>query len=269
MNPSQIETFRRTVYDFFEQHARRLPWRETDDPYRIYVSEIILQQTQVDRVISKYREFLEAFPSIDVLANTRLVELLNVWSGLGYYRRALNLKRAAEQIVSEFGGVIPSDPSTLQTLPGIGPYTAAAIAVFAFGKPIALIETNVRRVFIHEFFVDRDNVKDNDIMPLVEVTLDRKNPREWFYALMDYGSMLKQTVGNANRRSAHYTIQAPFEGSDRQIRGEVLRLLGDRVLSEGEIVYTINRDTDRVSRVIAALCAEGFLVRDGDALRIR
>ncbi len=268
MTPSEIAKFRRTVYDFYSQHARRLPWRETADPYRVYVSEIMLQQTQVDRVIPKYREFLDAFPTVYALAGAQLADLLAVWSGLGYNRRALNLKKAAEQIVSEFGGDIPSEPSTLQTLPGIGPYTAAAIAVFAFGKPVPLIETNVRRVFIHEFFADCDSVKDNDIMPLVEETLDRQNPREWFYALMDYGTMLKQTVGNANRRSAHYTKQAPFEGSDRQIRGEVLRLLNHQTLSEGEIVYAINRNADRVSRTITDLCAEGFLVRDGDILRI-
>lgn len=268
MTPPEIETFRRAIRDYYKQHARRLPWRETDDPYRIYISEIMLQQTRVDRVIPKYNAFLQAFPSIHSLASAKLADVLAVWSGLGYNRRALNLKKAAEQVVERFGGEIPSEPSTLRTLPGIGPYTAAAIAVFAFGKPVPLIETNVRRVFIHEFFADRDNVNDRDIMPLVEQTLDRENPREWFYALMDYGSMLKQIVGNANRRSAHYTKQAPFEGSDRQIRGEVLRLLSGQALSECEIVYAINRDAGRVSCTITDLCAEGFLVRDGDIFRI-
>ena len=268
MTPSEIETFRRTIFDFYRRHARRLPWRETDDPYRVYISEIMLQQTQVDRVIPKYDAFLFAFPSVHTLARARFTDVLSVWSGLGYNRRALHLHKAAKQIVENHDGEIPSDPSVLRTLPGIGPYTAAAIAVFAYGKPFPLIETNVRRAYIHEFFVNCENVKDGDIMPLVEETLDRDNPREWFYALMDYGAMLKIEVGNANRRSAHYTKQAPFEGSDRQIRGELLRELGRGKMNEHEIPFAIRRDAQRVTSVIADLCNEGFLVRDGDMIQI-
>ena len=164
-----------------------MPWRTTRDPYSILVSEIMLQQTQVERVKTKYTEFLAAFPTIESLASSLLTDVLRTWQGLGYNRRAIALKRCAEEIVSRYSGQFPRDTAELETLPGIGPYTARAVAAFAFGMAEPLIETNIRTVFIHFFFHGRDRVSDREIMPLVARTLDRHNPREWYYALMDFG----------------------------------------------------------------------------------
>jgi len=225
MTEPVISRFRTMVNRYYASNARPLPWRETDSPYHILVSEIMLQQTRVERVEEKYRVFLDAFPDLGSLARASLQEVLGVWQGLGYNRRAISLKETARQVVDRFKGTIPDSPEELKTLPGIGEYTAAAIAAFAFHRPVPLIETNIRAVFIHCFFLDREGVRDSEIRPLVEATLDAANPREWYYALMDFGVMLKRRVPNPSRRSAHHGRQAPFEGSDRQIRGKILRIL--------------------------------------------
>jgi len=165
-----------------------MPWRETSDPYRILVSEIMLQQTQVQRVETKYKEFIAAFPAFPSLARAPLREVLRVWQGMGYNRRAIALRKIAQRVVAEYDGGLPDSVATLRTFPGIGAATAGAIVAFAFNKPTVFLETNSRRVFLHVFFAGRQRVKDSDILPLVETTLDREKPRQWYYALMDYGA---------------------------------------------------------------------------------
>jgi A/G-specific adenine glycosylase len=223
LSPSGIRTFRSTILQHHRANHRPMPWRETRDPYRILVSEIMLQQTQVERVKAKYCEFLSAFPTFEALADAPLTAVLRVWQGLGYNRRAIALKRCAEEIVSRFGGRMPCNTHELESLPGIGPYTARAVAAFAFGVAEPLIETNIRTVFIHFFFHGRDQVGDREILPLVAATLARDNPREWYYALMDYGVHLKQLHPNPGRRSRHHVVQSRFEGSNRQLRSRLLR----------------------------------------------
>ena len=262
MTPKEIRAFRKTIRTYYRKNPRRFPWRETTLPYCIVVSEIMLQQTQVDRVIPRYSQFIETFPDFMALSRASIQDVLSVWQGLGYNRRALALRATAVKVVNEYGGVLPSDPSLLQSLPGIGSYTARAIAAFAFNTPSVFIETNIRSVFIHFFFGDRTGIRDSDVLPLIEQTLDRDNPREWYYALMDYGAMLKKTNPNPSRRSAHHTRQSPFEGSNRQLRGNILKLLVRKPgLTGGEIAHELEKEQDTVIAVLRQLEKEGFIRR--------
>ncbi len=269
LTPEEVASFRQTVYGHFREKGRRMPWRETRNPYCILVSEIMLQQTQVERVLEKYGPFLKRFPDFASLAEGPLRDVLGQWIGLGYNRRAMALHHAARRIVSEFDGALPDTVEVLRTLPGIGPATAGALVAFAFNRPVVFIETNIRRVFIHSFFEGRSRIKDNELLPLVEQTLDRSSARTWYYALMDYGSTLKAVTANPNRRSAHRYKQAPFEGSNRQIRGLVLRTLVERpTLSEDAIVNAIGKQPKRTRMIIRQLLEEGFLVHKGSGLTI-
>jgi A/G-specific adenine glycosylase len=269
LSTQEVSGFRRVVYNHFKQHGRALPWRETRDPYKIMISEVMLQQTQVMRVIKKYTKFIEKFPDIQTLVAAPLQDVLNIWQGLGYNRRALSLKQLAGRVLRDYRGTIPSDPKTLQTLPGIGNATAHAICVFAHNQPVIFIETNIRTVYIHHFFPKRRNVSDREINPLVEATLDVKHPRKWYSALMDYGGSLKKEYLNPGRRSAHHQIQTPFKGSNRQIRGAVIQLLVERgQCSQQEMIEILQFDTHRVQRNITQLEREGFLTKRGQHLSI-
>lgn len=262
--PDGFRLFRKAVYGYYRESGRDLPWRRTRNPYRILVSEVMLQQTQVERVIEKFGQFIEAFPDFAALAGATFKDVFTVWQGLGYNRRAAAIRKIAERVVSEYGGEMPRRLEDLMTLPGIGHATAASIVTFAFNEPAVFIETNIRRVFIHFFFRDRESVRDADIMPLVEKTLDRKNPRDWYYALMDYGAVLKKHVPNPNRRSAHHQRQPPFENSSRQLRGRVLKLLLDTpAATEKEISLLLEVEHEIVKRCLRKLMKEGFIVKSG------
>jgi A/G-specific adenine glycosylase len=264
LTPAAARRFRRRIYRYFHDHGRQMPWRDTADPYRILISEIMLQQTQVERVALKYDPFLTAFPDLSALARAPLRDLLANWQGLGYNRRALALQRLARQVVAEFDGRLPDSVAALRTLPGIGPATAGALAAFAFNQPVVFIETNIRRVFLHFFFPGRSGVTDQEILPLVDQTLDRRHPRPWYYALMDYGAMLKRAAPNPNRRSAHHQRQAPFAGSDRQIRGLILQaLLKTPVLSLESLIEAVGQSPARTTRLTHTLLREGFLEQQG------
>ena len=269
LTPTLVEEFRNLIYGHFRRGRREMPWRQTRDPYRILISEIMLQQTQVRRVEAKYPKFIAAFPDFPSLARAPLREILNVWQGMGYNRRALALRNIARRVVTEFHGRLPDSEQTLRTFPGIGPATAGALVAFAFDRPSVFLETNIRRVFLHFFFAGRDNVSDKEILPLVEKTLDRENPRLWYYGLMDYGALLKKETENANRQSAHYQRQSPFDGSDRQIRGLILKaLLANPRIPVSQLLNSVGKSPKRVERMMEQLAAEGFLVRDGDLLWI-
>ena len=259
----EVERFRRRVWAHDRRHYRSLPWRETNDPYAILVSEVMLQQTQVTRVGNYYGRFLARFPDPDSLAAAPLGAVLELWSGLGYNRRALALQRAAGAVAREHGGVIPADRDALLRLPGVGPATAGALLAFAFARPAVFIETNIRRVFLHQYFPAATTVPDAALLPLVARTLDRRQPRRWYYALMDWGAALgQQRAGNPNRRSAHYSRQSPFAGSRRELRGRVLRLLAERrCLTFAELQDRCA--DDRLAAVVAELAAEQFLTRSG------
>jgi A/G-specific adenine glycosylase len=264
-----IARFREAVYAYYSEHARIFPWRETSDPYRILVSEFMLQQTQTDRVLKKYDLFLREFPGIEVLAGADLQSVLRVWQGLGYNRRAMALRNLARKVADDHGGILPAEREALLALPGVGPSTAGAVLAFAHRKPVAFIETNIRRVFIHFFFPDRGAVKDREILPLVEASLDRERPREWYYALMDYGVMLGRQGPNPNTRSAHYKKQSPLEGSDRQIRGWIIKeLAAEGPVATGDLVARMGKDPVRVYRILGGMVKEGLLVKNGDIVSI-
>ncbi len=220
----------------------------------------MLQQTQTHRVIAKYEEFIGAFSNFETLAHSSLQDVLSVWQGLGYYRRARFLHQLAQKIVNEYNGILPSDPKILQTLPGIGPNTAGSICAFAFNQPVIFIETNIRAVFIDSFFKNKDVVSDKELLPLIAAALDQNNPREWYYALMDYGVFLKSHKKNPSRKSAHYTKQSKFEGSDRQIRAKILKYIVKKgSVSYQDITLHIAKDVDRVQKIIEQLLNEGFI----------
>ncbi len=266
----KISDFKNKVKTFYRSRGRNLPWRSTQDPYRILVSEIMLQQTQVSRVQTFYEKFIRRFPDFAALAGSKKSDVLRVWQGLGYNRRALALHKLAKIVMQEYDGKLPHGRIALEALPGIGPYTAGAIRTFSFGEPEIFIETNIRRVFIHSLFPRAAKVPDKKIMPLIEKTLDRRNPREWYFALMDYGAMLGGVEnGNPNRRSAHYARQSKFSGSDREIRGKILRLtLIRKKISVKNLGNAIPQPRGRISKVLGALSREGFLKRKGNVISV-
>ncbi|MFP4430085.1 MAG: A/G-specific adenine glycosylase [Spirochaetaceae bacterium] len=266
---TDIERFRALIYGYYRAYGREFPWRKNITPYRVLVSEFMLQQTQVRRVEDYFGAFLRQFPDFETLAAAPLREVLTRWQGLGYNRRAKHLRLAALGVVDRFGGELPSEEEALRSLPGIGPYTAAAIRAFAFDLPAVVIDTNIRRIYIHFFFPEGESVHDRDIAPLVEETMDPASPREWYYALMDYGAVLAKWFPNPNRRSAHYAKQGPFENSNRQIRGKVLRWLtahGSLEVAEGP--RRLEVEAERLGEVVEDLAKEGFLRREGGRLAL-
>lgn len=269
LTSSRILQFQKLILNHYRRHGRNLPWRKTCDPFHIFVSELMLQQTQVDRVIPKYNEFIRLFPDIKALAQAPLHSILKAWSGLGYNRRALSLKKSAEYLVKNSQAAMPETYEELVQLPGIGPYTASAICVFACNQPRAFIETNIRAVYIHFFFPGHQSVNDSDILPLVEKTLYAKNPRKWFNALMDYGVMVKKLHENPGRKSAHHTKQSPFKGSGREIRGLIIKtLLKLSACTETTLMQHIEKDRDKAKKILQQLQDEGFIQKKGSRLSL-
>jgi A/G-specific adenine glycosylase len=219
----------------------------------------MLQQTGVERVVPKYQSFLKKFPNARALADSPLSSVLREWQGLGYNRRGKMLHEAAKNIVKEYDGKVPKSLEALKALPGIGEYTAKAVRAFAWNEPEIFIETNIRSVFIHHFFSRRHiPVSDAELMHHIERAVDGKNPREWYWALMDYGSYLKKNIPNPSRKSAHHSRQKPFKGSDREIRGAILRLLSGASHTKKEL-HTLPFERGRIDRQLQALIKEGFV----------
>ena len=270
LSQKEGKSFQKVINQYYLQHKRPMPWRDTVDPYCILVSEFMLQQTQAERVLLKYGPFITRFPDFQTLSRAGLKKVLAAWQGLGYNRRVINLKETAEEIISRYSGKVPESTEELIQLPGIGKATAGAILAFVFNKPSVFIETNIRRVFIHFFFQDKKDIQDKEIMPLVEKTLDHENPRHWYYALMDYGTMLKKQGSNPNRKSAHYSRQAPFEGSNRQARGAILRhLLNNGTMEEYELITLLGITPLHGEKIISDLEKDGFLYRCGANVCLR
>lgn len=271
-----IPEFKKTIWKYYAAHKRPMPWRTPSvsmrrdgsvDAYKVVVSEIMLQQTQVDRVKTKYAQFLKLFPNFKSLAAASPARVLRAWNGLGYNRRALYVHRIAQKVIGEYRGALPRDPKVLETFPGIGQATAGSLCAFAFNMPVAFIETNIRRVFIHFFFKNRKRVRDTDLLPLVHKTVPDKNPREWYYALMDYGAYLAQTLENPNKKSAHYAKQKKFEGSDRQARGMVMKLLAGRSsVPLAPLRISLKADTVRFERILRSLEKDNMITRTKESV---
>jgi A/G-specific adenine glycosylase len=260
LTKNKIASFQKFIWDFYAMHGRSFTWRNIYSPYAILVSEIMLQQTQTYRVAPKFELWMMEFPDFATLSQAPLRDVLSIWQGLGYNRRALALHKIAQKVINEFDGALPQDPEILATLPNIGPNTAGSICAFAFNMPTIFIETNIRAVFIHHFFQHKDKVLDKDLLPLVQQTIDNFNPREWYYALMDYGVFLKQQIINPSRKSAHHITQSKFEGSHRQIRGTILKLLSKYPSLERETFFSyIQRDAQSIEKALSQLANEGFI----------
>lgn len=254
------DAFRSRVWTHYRVAARPMPWRSDFSPYRVLVSEFMLQQTQVSRVIPRFEEFIGTFPTIASLAAAPLAAVLTAWTGLGYNRRARFLHESARIIVSTRDGHVPGDEAELVQLPGIGVNTAGSIAAFAYNRPSVFIETNIRRAVLTHYLHDTEPVSDRDVREVVARTLDREKPRRWYWALMDYGEMLGRTQPNANRRSRHYSRQSPFENSDRQLRGRILKTLtAAESLAAEELPRYTGFSVERVTRQLERLAREGLV----------
>lgn len=264
MQSTQIRSFQRNILTWYRKNKRDdLLWRWTKkwpvEPYHILVSEIMLQQTQVSRALEKYPLFLKQFPTVQKLADAPLPDLLRVWQGMGYNRRAIYLKRCAEVIVKDYGGNFPHDPKLLQKLPGIGPYTAGAVACFAFNKPVVFMDTNIRKTFLHFFFSRKTDKKitDNDIVSIAQKTLWHRNPRRWNYALMDYGALELSRKNDLLHRAKSYHKQSPFSGSPRFYRSQILKyLLAHNQATEVELKKLSPLD---VTPLLASLTRDGLI----------
>ncbi|MBP1749941.1 MAG: HhH-GPD [Deltaproteobacteria bacterium] len=268
-NFSEIAGFKKHIAEFYRENERIFPWRENITPYRIVVSEIMLQQTGVERVIGKFESFVNRFPDFNAIEASPLSDVMDAWQGLGYNKRALSLKKLARIVVDQYSGSLPDDHKLLKALPGIGDATAGAIMAFAFNSPSVFIETNIRRVFIHHFFSDREKVADNDIIPLVEATVDRSHPREWYYALMDYGTYLSTTSVNPNRKSTRYAKQSRFQDSARQVRGKAIKcLLGRPCASIDDLEEATGCIRERLVPILDSLVKDGLVTRDAVLYRI-
>lgn len=281
-NQQQLDQFKQTVWSQGRAQWRDLPWRNIDDAYAVLVSEVMLQQTQVARVLDYWPRFLSLFPTLDALAAADTALVLEQWQGLGYNRRALALKRCAEICSDTYDGILPSTYDELIALPGIGKATAAGVRAFAYQQPGIYLETNVRTVFLHELFADQEGISDKDIEPLVDLTCSEDDPRGWYYALLDYGAHLKQTLPNPSRRSKHYVKQSKFEGSRRQKRAEVVRIVlasEEEGITFGDVAHELDAfeikhkrnplAPDLLESILADLVEEGFFTYDARSERYR
>ncbi len=267
----RISLFRDNVLSFYSRFGRSYPWRENTSPYPVMVSEFMLQQTQTDRVAPKFVLFLERFPDLQSLARSTLADVLTAWQGLGYNRRARFLLESARILVLDFSSQVPNCTDALCTLPGIGHATASAIRAYAFDEPVVYIETNIRSVFIHHFYREEGlSVADADLLPLVEQALDRRSPRRWYSALMDYGTELKKRTVNPGRKSSSYIRQSPFKGSRRELRGMIIgHLLRDGRCTLPVLTASTGRERHDVESVIRDLVVDGMVFEEKGTYCIR
>ncbi len=262
LTPEEVYEFQEHIWEQAKRLYRPMPWREDPTPYRVLVSEIMLQQTQVDRVLPKFLAFMERFPTLEVLAESPLADVLLLWNGLGYNRRAKFLHEAAKKLCEEHGGTFPRTVKELTSLPGVGVNTAGALLAYSFNIPQVFIETNIRTVYFFHFFQDTDVIDDVTVRHYVTQTIDREHPREWYWALMDYGTHLKKQGLGFNSKSRHYKKQAPLRGSIREVRGQILKLLTS--METKSVPYSLLEDTyiddERFKRAYDGLVDDGLIV---------
>jgi A/G-specific adenine glycosylase len=268
---------------WYRPRRRAYPWRRTRDPYRVLVSEVMLQQTQAARVAPAFERFLAAFPNVDALAAASPGDVLRAWDGLGYNRRALALSATARTIVREHAGRVPSDPGALRSLPGVGPYTTGAVASIAFGAPVVAMDTNLRRVIARAALgVEADDAPPQRLLELAGSWLDVRDPGAWNQAVMDLGREVCRPRPRCDRcpiaRSCRFLAtgavlrparrrQGPFEGSGRQTRGAIVRVLRD---GSPATMATLARraalEPSRVAHAVRDLHREGLVVAGAAAL---
>ncbi len=255
----EIASLHQNVFRYYEKFGRKLPWRDTTDPYYILVSECMLQQTQVERVIPFYERWLKRFSSVEMLYEASLREVLQQWQGLGYNRRGQNLHKTAGVIVEEFQGDVLSALPHYKKLPGVGEYTASAVQAFAANKDIAAVDTNIRRILIAHFHLD-EKISKAELADIAYQCVPKGRSREWHNALMDYGAnyMTAKRSGIASLGK-----QGQFEGSDRQVRSRILRFL----LSHTEGVHKeklfrelSDIDKKRTSEILKKMIQEKLII---------
>lgn len=260
--------FQELIWQKGRELYRDMPWRTDTRPYYVLVSEIMLQQTQVDRVIPKFNEFIKTFPTETELAGAPLSAVLQQWSGLGYNRRAKYLHEAAKKITHDYGGNFPDTLEGLLSLPGVGANTAGAIMAYSFNAPAVFIETNVRTVYFYHFFEEDEVVSDSELRKIVENTLDTEHPREWYWALMDYGSYLKRQGAGALKKSKHYKKQSALKGSLRETRGAIIK----RLAASGGVDIAVLRAAvamdDRFDDALQGLTRDGLVIREQGFIRL-
>ena len=261
------QDFQEQVWRMGQELYRDMPWRQDMRPYYVLVSELMLQQTQVDRVIPKFNAFIARFPDEAALAMASLAEVLTLWNGLGYNRRAKFLHDSAKMIISDRGGIFPESYDELIWLPGVGPNTAGAILNYAFNQATVFIETNVRTVYFHHYFPEGDKVSDTQLHPLIERTLDQENPREFYWALMDYGSWLKRQGAGKINQSRHYKKQSALAGSVREIRGQIIRELAAGDMTHDQLQRAVTVD-ERFERALAGVVRDGLVSQRNDVLHL-
>ena len=256
-SPEILKQFQEALWDYYQKNKRDFEWRNNPTAYHVVVSEIMLQQTQTIRVVDKFQHFIKTFPTFEFLAQATTQQVLQVWVGLGYNRRGIYLHQIAQRIVAEYAGVLPNDVATLKMFKGLGHATASSIVAFAYNKPTLFIETNIRSVFLHVFFKHEENVADALIEPLIALTLKQDNPREWYYALMDYGVYLKKKHKNPSRKSKHYTKQSQFEGSTRQVRAAIVKELAFKTeITLEELHQALSYDPQKINEQLEKLLHE-------------
>lgn len=250
-----VQGFQERVLGFYRQHRRSLPWRETTDPYRILVSEVMLQQTQVARVVSYYVRWVQAWPAVGALAAASREAVLRAWMGLGYNSRGVNLHRAAGVIVERFDGDVLEAMRNYHAVPGVGRYTASAVRIFAANEDLVTVDTNIRRILVAEFEVP-ESASDHELWDLASRCLPRGRSREWHNALMDYGAL----VVTARRTGiAPRTRQSRFKGSDRQMRAQLLRLLLQSPASAVVLAEKAGTPVRRAQEILKKMADEGII----------
>jgi A/G-specific adenine glycosylase len=269
LSDRQIAGFQKKIFSWWNIHKRDLPWRHTNDPYKITVSEIMLQQTQVSRVIPKYLKFITRYPTVTNLSNATPSQVINIWKGMGYNRRALYIHNIAKIVQKKYRGVFPNDEQVLMKLPGIGVYTARAITIFAFHSNIACVDTNIRQIIIHFFFLDKPQ-KESIIQDVADQLLPVGKSWEWHQALMDYGAAHFQTIRVLKARNVCQPV--PFHKSNRFYRGRIIDLLRKKSYRESTLIHTIvctyNKPEKFVQMIVCSLIKDGLLVRYGNTLRL-
>ncbi len=261
------DEFRELIWQKGRELYREMPWRQDTRPYYVLVSELMLQQTQVDRVVSKFHDFIATFPDERALAAASLADVLRQWQGLGYNRRAKFLHEAVKKVVYEWRGVWPDTVSELCRLPGVGQNTAGAMMAYIYNRPVVFVETNIRSVYFHHFFQQDENVTDTQLRLIVEATLDLEHPREFYWALMDYGSWLKRQGLGKIATSKYYKKQSPLKGSIRQVRGQIIATLSKGDLTIGQLSNAVEYD-ERFEPALAGLVRDGLVAQQGDSVHL-
>ena len=261
MNPHEFQKY---IFSWWVTYRRNLPWRHTHDPYKIFISEIMLQQTQVERVIAKYHEFLSSFPRATILAQAPLSGVLIAWKGLGYNRRALFARKAAVEIVKQYDGVFPRNPTQLMKLPGIGVYTSKAICVFAYQMDLPLVDTNIRKIITHFFYNDVIQ-NEKEIEKKALELLPKGKSWEWHQALMDFGAL---ELPSLVPKTARGKGKIPFKDTNRFIRGKIIDVLRERSFPENELLVILSdltkRDEETLVKNLQSLIKEGLVsIRNG------